>query len=125
MSAEPTLAATHLPGTKDNDLVWLSRHAIAHPDFRKSFIFGVGILPSIMFGLNTSIDRRIRGQLIRILRDIAPRREVVWDSLNIADMGERILEMEDKSHVNEIANKHDTNGCIMKVYFATSLIANS
>ena len=107
VSADLILRATHLPNSPQKkvdlsrqarDIIDLSKRAIAHPDFRKVFIFEVGILPSLFCVLiMICFERRLRVEVIQILRDIVPRREAVYDSLSLAEMGERMLAAADRS----------------------------
>ena len=102
VSVDSILRATHLPASTCKDerlkdqaqeIISLSRRAIAHPDFRKTFVFDVGIIPSLACVLMTSHNRSIGEEIVRIAREMAPRREGVWDSFTIVEMGERILEV--------------------------------
>jgi hypothetical protein len=106
VTADLLLRATRLPENdsrkKDmsgqaREIVDLTKRAIAHPEFRKGFVFEVGFLPSLMCVFLISNDRKIKVETIGMLRSIAPRREMFWDSVYIADFGERLLASEDQS----------------------------
>lgn len=109
VSVDSILRATHFSGSPCKDenishqareIISLTRRAIAHPDFRKTFVFDVGIIPSLACVFMTSHERSIGEEVVRIAREMIPRREGVWDSLTVVEIGERILK-ENRSSVVE------------------------
>jgi hypothetical protein len=100
VTADSILRATHLTesNSKEEDLndnarevIALSRRAIAHPDFHKTFVFEAGIIPSLSCVIYTTQDRSLKEEIIDIGKDIYPRREGVWDSSNIVTMGKKFI----------------------------------
>lgn len=74
-----------------NTIIALSRRLVEHPNFVKGFVFDIGIIPALVIILMLCPDRTLKRETNRILRDMVPRREGVWDSRIVADAGEKLL----------------------------------
>lgn len=70
-----------------------ARALVAHPKYAKSFVFDVGIMPSLWIIMVFCFDISLRKEALAILRSMQPRIECVWDSKDLADKGEEILRM--------------------------------
>ena len=95
----------HLPGLKTSsdaivpesyEIVSLSRRIVSDARFRKGFVFDAGIIQSLFTVVFTCQKSSVRREAIEILREAAPRKEGLWDSLTVAKLGEMLLEIEEK-----------------------------
>ena len=73
------------------ELIFLCQRAIAHPDFQRTFVFEVGILPSLGLAMMVSHERSFVEEIVSIARNMIPRRECIWNSSTMVEMGEWIL----------------------------------
>ena len=70
-----------------------ARNLVSHPEFTKSFVFDVGIIPPLWVVLVFCSDVSCKKDALGILRSIQPRVECVWDSRVVADAGEAFIEL--------------------------------
>lgn len=68
-----------------------SRRLVCHPGFSRGFVFDLGIIPSLVTLMTSCPDYSLRREAIRILREMQPRREGIWDSRVCADAGEKSM----------------------------------
>lgn len=73
-----------------------SRRLLQHRGFSRGFVFDLGIIPSLVTLMTSCPDYNLRREAIRILREMEPRREGVWDSRVCADAGEQSMAREDQ-----------------------------
>jgi hypothetical protein len=79
------------------ELLDWARKVSAHRRFVKGFVFDNGIIPSLWLVLITGYKRQLTADIVKILRDIVPRREGYWDSVAILKTAEDMLAKRDKS----------------------------
>jgi hypothetical protein len=77
------------------EIVALCSSAVSHRGFLRSFVFDDGIMPSLFVVIIKCRDRMLRQEAVRVLKESIPRREGVWDSVIVAKIGERLLELEE------------------------------
>lgn len=59
-------------------------------------MFDEGIILSLFVVVFTGQKSSVRREAIEILRQAAPRKEGLWDSLTVANLGEMLLGVEEK-----------------------------
>jgi hypothetical protein len=95
------MRVTHLSSTShsynniDNqcwEILFLCKRAIAHPDFLKTFVFDLGLIPALTTVLLSSHEKSAVEEAIRVGKEIWPRREGVWDSGTMVQIEENNLQ---------------------------------
>jgi len=76
------------------EIISLSQLAVSSPQFLKTFVFDVGIIPSLFAIVYACHDAHIREEAVSILMEMTPRREGTWDSLKVANMAEATMSRE-------------------------------
>ncbi|QSZ36652.1 hypothetical protein DSL72_006533 [Monilinia vaccinii-corymbosi] len=76
-------------------IISLSQSLVSDPRFLKTFVFDAGIIPSLFVVIYACPHQSIRRDAVMILKNAAPRREGTWDALNIASIGQMLLDSEE------------------------------
>jgi hypothetical protein len=74
-----------------------ARDLISWPKYTKSFVFDVGIIPSLWIVIVFCSDISYKKEALGILRDMQPRVECVWDSRVVAQAGKAFIEEVEKN----------------------------
>jgi hypothetical protein len=72
-------------------LLGFCEEIVAHPKFSKSFVLDVGIIPPLWLMIVLCLDMSLKRRGVKILRDMEPRAECVWNSGVIADDGDTLI----------------------------------
>ncbi|CAG8949082.1 hypothetical protein HYFRA_00002211 [Hymenoscyphus fraxineus] len=75
-------------------IITLSRRLLSHPNFLKTFVFDLGIIPSLVSIWISCPVQQFKVEAIEVLESMQPRREGVWDSRNAASAGRTYLEQQ-------------------------------
>jgi hypothetical protein len=67
------------------------RSLVQHPRFLKSFVFEPGIIPLLWFIMVMCTEVSLKEEAVQILRDMKPRKECIWCSQVMADLGDALL----------------------------------
>jgi Fungal specific transcription factor domain len=78
------------------EIVDLSRRVVRDHRFKNAFGFDCGIIPSLFIAIMICRNREIRKEAIEILRMAEGRVEVVWDASKVAELGEQMLNAEER-----------------------------
>jgi hypothetical protein len=73
------------------ELIDLSKLVIADSGFRRAFVFDCGIIPGLFIVVAAAVDMGTRKEALEVLRSTVPRREGVWDSTALVQIGENLL----------------------------------
>jgi len=79
------------PFTETARLLRLCEKIVSHPKFSKTFVFDVGIIPPLWLMIVLCPDMSLKRKGVKILRDMEPRVECVWNSGIIADDGDTLI----------------------------------
>ncbi|KAH9207033.1 hypothetical protein DL95DRAFT_528088 [Leptodontidium sp. 2 PMI_412] len=73
------------------EMLRLGRMAVDDPAFLRCYVFDFGIIVCILVILFATNDPDLEKQTVKILRDMRPRKEGVWDSCVVTVMAETIV----------------------------------
>lgn len=79
------------PFAETTRLLDLCEEIVAHPKFSRSFVFDVGIIPPLWLMIALCPDMNLKKRGVKILRNMEPRAECVWNSGVIADDGDTLI----------------------------------
>lgn len=76
---------------KANAVVTLSRAIAADPSFYRGFVCECGIIPALFTLMLSGPNLQVRREVLEVLKSVVPRRENVWDSTSLVQLGELSL----------------------------------
>lgn len=83
------------------EVVLWSERAVAHPGFKRQFVWDCGIIPPLFVVIKGCRNRRVREKAVEVLKSAIPRRELVWDAAEVAKLGEKLLAEDDAGYGND------------------------
>ena len=86
------------------EVVALCRSVATHPRFVKTFVFDGKILPLLFAVFMTCRDRVLRKEVIMVWKLTSPRREGIWDSTLLVQIGEGLLKAEEE--IDEVKKRN-------------------
>ncbi|KAH8588506.1 hypothetical protein B0O99DRAFT_600739 [Bisporella sp. PMI_857] len=84
------------------EIVALASSIVSHAGFVRAFVFENGIMPALFIVAALCRDNVVRVEAVNVLRAMQPRREGVWDSVNVTKMGEELLNGEG-GNINDLS----------------------
>lgn len=73
------------------EIVDLTRRIVMDSSFRKTFVFECGILPALFLTVMLCPERRIREDIIQVLKLAEGRIEVTWNAVEVAKIAESFI----------------------------------
>jgi hypothetical protein len=96
---DATVAEVQESITRMKEILKLCGKLVVHPRFTKSFVCGLGIIPPLWCILKMSPERELKVEAVRLLREMVPRVEGIWNSKAVAEAGELELKASDSQRV--------------------------